>query len=79
MWVKETQILCSIIFILRESPSFQRMCWIFIRGRLCFFQSQEKQWLSDWRMRIQMLHKRCGVMLYSSRRVILVDRWICFD
>ncbi len=60
-------------------PSFQRMCWIFIRGRLCFFQSQEKQWSSDWRMRTQMLHKRCGVMLYSSRKVILVDRWICFD
>ena len=77
--VKETQILCSIIFILRESPSCQRMCWIFIRGRLCFFQSQEKQWSSDWRMRIQMLHKRCGVMLYSSRKVILVDPWICFD
>ena len=47
--------------------------------KVVFFQSQEKQWSSDWPMRTQMLHKKCGVMLYSSRKVILVDRWICFD
>ena len=76
---ERTQTLCSIIFILRESPSFQRMCWIFIHGRLCFSSHRKRMVKLTGPCALQMLHKRCGEMLYSSRKVILVDRWICFD
>jgi chemotaxis protein CheD len=46
--------------------------------KVVFFQSQEKQWSTTGPCAPDVAQEVRGV-LYSSRKVILVDRWICFD